>query len=75
MLNIETSALINHPAAEVFAYVTNPANAAEWQTDVQEIRQTSEGPLGVGTTWQETRKLLGRSLEQSNKVTEYEPNR
>ena len=75
MIKIETSVLINRPVEEVFAYVANLENGGEWQTDVQELKQTSEGPLGVGTVWQEVRQLLGRRVEQSNKITEYEPNK
>ena len=75
MIKIETSVLINRPVNEVFAYVANLENGQEWQTDVQELRQTSEGPMGVGTVWHEVRQLLGRLVEQSNKMTQYEPNK
>ena len=75
MIKIELSVVVNRPIEEVFAFTTNPENASLFQPDVLESRQTSAGPIGVGTTWQEVRHMLGRRIESTNQVTEYEQNK
>ena len=75
MIKIELSVVINRPIEVVFAFTTNPENASLFQPDVLESRRTSAGPIDVGTTWQEVRHLLGRRIESTNLVTEYEPNK
>jgi hypothetical protein len=34
----------------------------------------TDGPMGVGTRWQEVRKFLGKRIETVIELTEYEPN-
>jgi uncharacterized membrane protein len=75
MMKVELSVVINRPIEEVFAFTTNLENASLFQPDVLESRQTSEGPISAGTTWQEVRHMLGRRMESTNVVTEYEPNK
>ena len=74
-MNYETSFVINRPIDEVFAFTTNQENQPKWQSRVQEKKKTSDGPIGVGTTWRGVGKFLGRRLEVSTVVTEYELNR
>lgn len=74
MTAIETSILINRPVEEVFAFAADTEKIALWAGAVTEAKQTSEGPVGVGTTSNRVWHLLGRRLEASNVVTEYQPN-
>jgi uncharacterized protein YndB with AHSA1/START domain len=74
MKRIETSVVINRPIEEVFAYATNPENDKLWQSGVVESGLVGEGPLGVGVQTREVRKFLGRRLEGTAEITEYEPN-
>ena len=75
MLKTETSIIINRPIEEVFAVVSNLENNPKWSSTFLEVKKTSEGPIGVGTTWQAAQKALGQRLESEVEVTEYEPNR
>ncbi len=75
MYEVEGTVVINRPIEEVFAYIANPENASQWQGAVVEAKQTSEGPVGVGTTGQSTSHFLGRRAESTWEVTEYELNR
>ncbi len=75
MERIEHSVVINRPAEEVFAFMADIEKQALWAGPVSESRQTSEGPLGVGTTYTQVTHLLGRRMESNFEVTEYEPNR
>jgi uncharacterized membrane protein len=75
MLKIETSVVINRPVDEVFAFTTNFENQPKWQSRLLEVKKTSEGPIGVGTTWRGVAMFLGQRIENSTVMTEYEPNR
>ena len=75
MLKIETNTIINRPIEEVFAVVSNLENNPKWSSVFVEVKKTSEGPIGVGTTWRAVQKALGQRLESEVEVTEYEPNR
>jgi len=75
MARIEASAVINRPIEEVFAYVKEVTNWPQWNSMLREGEQTSEGPLGVGTTFRGVSEFLGRRMEWTSEVTEYAPNR
>jgi uncharacterized membrane protein len=51
MTRVATSVVINRPPEEVFEFVSNFENNPRWQSGMHEARITSEGPLGVGTTY------------------------
>jgi uncharacterized protein YndB with AHSA1/START domain len=72
-MRVEHSAVINRPVEEVFAYATDPANVAEWQSSALEA--TVDGPLRAGATGREVRKFLGRRMESTMRIEEYEPPR
>ncbi len=74
MATIETSIVIERPIGDVFAFATDTDKVALWAGPVTEAEQTSEGPVGVGTTWTQVNQLLGRRFESIYEVTEYEPN-
>jgi uncharacterized protein YndB with AHSA1/START domain len=70
----ETSVIIDRPIEEVFAFSTDTEKIALWAGPVTEAKQTSEGPLGVGTTSTRVTQLVGRRFESDYEVTEYRPN-
>jgi len=73
MVTVETSIIINRPIEEVFAYLTDARNNPQYDTGLVEVRQTPESPVGLGTKITEVRKFLGRKIESSREVVEYEP--
>ncbi len=74
MARIEASVVINRPIEEVFAFVTDFEKAPQWMSELVEAKQTSEGPVGVGTTISAVASPLGRRIESTQEVVEYEPN-
>lgn len=44
----------------VWAFLADPANNPKWDPGTLAVRQTSDGPMGVGTTLLATVELLGR---------------
>ena len=75
MVKIEVSAVINRPVEDVFAFMSNPENDPQWQSETTETKITSQGPMGVGTTYQDVGYFLGRRIESIYEFTEYEVNR
>ena len=69
----EHTVVIERPVEEVFAFATDPNNDTLWQSTSLETEQTSEGPVGVGTTFRNTTKFLGRRIESTYEITENEP--
>ena len=75
MIKVELSVVINRPIEEVFAFTTDLEKMTEWVGELQESKNISAGPVGVGTTFTNVVKIVGRRLELNHEVTEYEPNR
>lgn len=75
MSTFEHNVMVDRPIEGVFEFMHNPANDPLWQPTLAESRKVSEGPIGVGTVLAEVRHLLGKRLEWTFEVTEYEPPR
>jgi uncharacterized membrane protein len=75
MIKVEHSVVINRPVAEVFAFVTDPANNTKWQDGLVESRMATSDPMGVGAQVIDVRKFLGRDMESKLEVTVFEPNK
>jgi uncharacterized membrane protein len=75
MLKIEISTVINRPVEEVFAVVSNFENNPKWNPSSLEVKKTSAGPIGRGTTWRSVANVIGRRLDSESEFIEYEPNR
>ncbi len=74
MTKLEQSVVINRPTEEVFAFVADIEKMSQWMSELVEAKQTSEGPMGVGTTANAAANVLGRRAESIQEVIEYEPN-
>jgi uncharacterized membrane protein len=74
MVKNEMSIMIYRPIEEVFSFVSNLQNGPQWQTGLLEVRQLTQGSLGVGSQFSSTRKFLGRKLEAVVELVAYEPN-
>jgi len=74
MTTMTQSVTVNRPVAEVWDFISNFENTTRWSRGVLEARQTSDGPLGVGSTLQTVVKAFGRRRTADYLVTEYQPN-
>ena len=75
MIRTEASTIINRPVEEVFQFAMETDKLTQWQGNLVQSRQTSDGPMGVGSTFDEIRQAPGRKVETTWEVTEYELNR
>ena len=69
MLEFENTIRIDRPVEEVFAFLSDFENIPKWNYYVLEVRQLSEGSIGVGTTYHQVRK----SDQQDLRIIEFEP--
>ena len=74
MLKVENSILIDKPVEQVWSFLTDFQNTPKWDIGVLETKQTSEGPAGLGTTFQNSGPFLGQTSVREYQVIEYEPN-
>lgn len=73
MASFIVTTFIDRPPQDVFDFVTNPANAAQWQSGTESSKWSSEGPVGVGSTLHGVGRLLGRELVIDAEITEWNP--
>ena len=70
MLEFENTIAIERPIDEVFAFLSDFENIPKWNYYVLEVRQLSESPIGIGTTYHQLRK----TDQQDFHIIEFEPN-
>jgi len=62
--------VIERPATEVWRFVTDFPRAPEYDPGIISVKQTSDGPLAVGTKFELTDKKVGKAMFRT---IEYEP--
>lgn len=72
MPSVEESIDIAAPIERVFALVTTPRRAPEWEPHIMEVSEVS-GPMGPGASWTQTVSMLGRHERVACRVTRFEP--
>ena len=77
MGKIENSIEIEAPIEKVFAFYADPKNLEKTVPEDAEMKVdvTSEGPMGLGSTWNISGLLAGRKLETESESIEFEENR
>lgn len=70
----EKQAVINAPAAKVFAYVADFTRHPEWGKHIVELTSTSAGPTALGSTFKSSAKQMGNH-EATIRVSAFEPDR
>ena len=70
MRRIERRITISASVPHVFSYLADFPRHSEWAAHPLRIRQTSEGPVGVGSTFVSVGRQLGRDNEDHVTVVE-----
>jgi hypothetical protein len=71
---IVTSAEVDRPAPEVFAYATDPSRFREWQQGVVEGHMDSQVPA-IGGKCVTTRRIGGANRPSTSELVHYDPPR
>ena len=75
MVTAKTSVDIDRPADEVFRFVSELPNNPRWQRGMRACRWTSDPPHGVGSTYEQEARFLGKDVRNSFRVTALDPGR
>jgi hypothetical protein len=72
--SFKNTVMIGRPIEEVFGFLSDFENIPRWNYAIVETRKVSQGPVGVGTIYQQVRSVPSRSQEHFE-VTAYNPPR
>jgi uncharacterized membrane protein len=75
MAKVDHTFTVEAPPTVVFEYLTDLERGPVWQSSLLEAHLSPEGPIQKGTEIREVRKFLGRKMESTVEVTEFEPDR
>jgi hypothetical protein len=67
------SAIIDRPINDVFAFLGAGTNDPKFSPRVQQIQQTTDGPVAVGTVFESTVKDAGMTSTRRFELTTFEP--
>jgi dehydrogenase/reductase SDR family member 12 len=70
MVRLRETIEVARPIDEVFAYVSDFGNAAQWDSGVAESRKAGAGPVGVGTTFKLRVRFGPRSIPMDYAIRE-----
>jgi uncharacterized protein YndB with AHSA1/START domain len=73
MNEFEIVTVIERPAADVFAALTDLAKIPVWTPALSEVRTVDGGPVAVGSLMVFVGTFLGRSFETTAECTVFEP--
>lgn len=71
MIEVTATADVDRPADELFAFVADMANNPRWQEGMERCTWTSEPPIGVGSTYVQHARFLGREIVSTFEVVEF----
>lgn len=75
MGHFQYSVHVNAPQDRVFQVTSDIPNAANTIEGITNIEMLTEGPVGVGTAWKETRKMFGKEHSETMEITGFDPPR
>ena len=75
MIKVKKSVIIELPAEEIFTYLTDLDNLVDWSSPVVAVRKISPGAMCVGATLRTTMRFLGRWMDITFEVVEFDPSR
>jgi uncharacterized protein YndB with AHSA1/START domain len=64
---------IEAPPHRVFEIFTDLEHAADRIKGIQHLEVLTDGPVGVGTRFRETRKMFGKEATEEMEITAFEP--
>ena len=75
MTGFNMSEWVARPPKEVFDFIANSDNASKIVQSVSSMVKLTEGPVGVGTRYRETRLMNGKEQQAELEIVEFEPTR
>ena len=73
MAKFTTRRRINAPRSRVFAVFTDFASAGDRIRGIKSLEVLTDGPVGSGTRFRETREMFGKEATEEMEITVFEP--
>ena len=73
MKGFELTERIARSPEDVFEVLSNPTRATEFLDNITESRQLTDGPIGEGTIFRETRVMNGKEASADLLLSAYQP--
>ncbi len=73
MSRIEESVDIKCTPDKAFTFTTDAKSWPKWHGTIPEAEQTSQGQVGLGTTFRGKNHMMGQTSKWTAKLTEYDP--
>ncbi|MCU1603249.1 MAG: polyketide cyclase [Frankiales bacterium] len=73
MVSVSRTFTVDKGVDEVVAYLADFANAEQWDPGTESCKQTSVGPVQVGTTWHNVSKIAGITTELDYTLESLQP--
>ena len=74
-VDVTTETVIDRPSTEVAAFAGNPSNAPRWYVNIKSVNWKTPPPMRVGSKLDFTAHFLGRRIDYTYEVAEWEPGR
>ena len=71
-MHFEQTIQIDRSPEDVFAYMTDTAKLSSWQPTTVDVLRDREGPLVLGERFHEVHAALGRRLQSTVEVAQYD---
>lgn len=75
MIQHEVTIHLNCPVEQVFAFLMDTTQLTSWQTNLIKIDKITEGPLRIGSRFEEVRRFGRKESAIPGEVTAFEPNK
>ena len=73
MPTVEESITIDRSPEDVWAFLTITDNLPAFESQLTRLTQVTDGDVGLGTRWEGATNVLGRKLEWTTEIVEFEP--
>ncbi len=70
---VEVTVEIKAGVEQVFEVFTDLENAAERIADIQKLEFLTDGPVGKGFRWRETRMMFNKEAKEEMEITDFQP--
>jgi uncharacterized membrane protein len=75
MIQHEVTIHLNQPVEQVFAFLMDTTQLTTWQANLIKIDKLTEGPLRMGSRFQEVRRVGRKESGFEAEITAFEPNK